>query len=240
MRKRSYALITGAATRIGKSISQELMHIGYNILIHYRNSEDKAKELKEEVEAFGLKAELIQFDFMKNMDYYQIFKDLQKKKIDIEILINSASDFTNSSLSDEGSKMFNKQMKINFESSYLLAKAFSKTYKKGLIINMLDTKITKDSSTHFDYLLSKKLLADFTRMAAYELAPEIRVNGICPGLVLPPEGKDENYLLKLSKNIPLKTIGNLNDIRRTVRFLIESSFITGQFIFVDGGDHLRF
>lgn len=238
MKNNSYALITGSANRIGRSISLELAKMGYNIVLHYRSSKKEAEELKEEIETYGRKAELISFDFAKEEDFDTVFKSLNSKKISLEILVNSASDFSNSNLTDSGNSMFHQEMKSNFEGAYLLTKSFARVFKKGIIINMLDTKITKDSTQHFDYLLSKKLLADFTRMAAVALAPDIRVNGICPGLVLPPEGKDEDYLLELAKKIPLKRIGNLTDIQRTVRFLVESDFITGQFIFIDGGDHL--
>lgn len=240
MKKDTYALITGAATRIGKAITMELIDLGYNIVIHYRSSEKEAKELKKEIEQYGQKAALVQFDFMKDEDYEKIFKGLKSKKIELEILVNSASDFTNSAFTDKGKDMLEQEFRSNFEGAYQLTKAFARIFKKGQVINMLDTKITKDVTKHFDYLLSKKLLADFTRMAAVELAPGIRVNGICPGLVLPPAGKDEDYLLNLAKDIPLKRIGNLQDIQRTARFLVESHFITGQFIFVDGGDHLSF
>lgn len=238
MKKDAYALVTGAANRIGRSISLELTRLGYHILIHYRSSEKEAKSLKEEIENYGRQAQLIQFDFMEDEDYEQIFQTLKEKKINLEIVINSASDFSKSNFSDKGKEMLTRQFRSNFEGAYLLSKAFALVFKRGLIINMLDTKITKDTTAHFDYLLSKKLLADFTKMTAVALAPEIRVNGICPGLVLPPAGEDEEYLLDLAKNIPLKRIGNLTDIQRTVRFLVESEFITGQFIYVDGGDHL--
>lgn len=238
MQKNTYALITGAANRIGRSMAMELAHLGYHILIHYRSSKDAAEELKKEIEQYGQKARLIQFDFMKNPDYEQLFSDLAKENITIEILVNSASDFTNSQLIDEGNELLQREFTSNFEGAYSLTKTFARIFKKGLVVNMLDTKISKDTTTHFDYLLSKKLLAEFTKMAAVELAPHIRVNGICPGLVLPPAGKDEDYLLNLAKDIPLKRIGSLTDIQRTLRFFVESEFVTGQFIYVDGGDHL--
>jgi NAD(P)-dependent dehydrogenase (short-subunit alcohol dehydrogenase family) len=71
-----------------------------------------------------------------------------------------------------------------------------------------------------------------------ELAPNFRVNGIAPGLILPPEGKDEGYLWNLAKNIPLKKIGNLDEINKAVQFIIDSGFFTGQTLFIDGGEHL--
>lgn len=238
MKKDSYALITGAANRIGRSMALELAQVGFHILIHYRNSEEDAEQLKTEIEHYGRKAETVRIDFMKEEDYDGLFNLFKRKNIIIDLLVNSASDFSPSKFTDKGDDILMREFKSNFHGAYMLTKAFGRVFGKGLVVNLLDTKISKDVTTHFDYLLSKKLLAEFTRMAAIELAPEIRVNGICPGLVLPPAGKDQNYLLNLAKDIPLKRIGSLTDIQRTLRFFVESEFVTGQLIYVDGGDHL--
>lgn len=236
--KDTYVFVTGAATRLGRAIALELVEMGYNLVLHYRSSKEKATALKHEIESKGRKVELVQFDFLNAPDYEKTFIDLKEKGIIVEVLVNSASYFVPSKFLDSENQSLLNDFRSNFESAYLLTKSFARVFEKGSVINMLDTKITKDDTKHFDYLLSKKLLADFTRMTALTLAPNIRVNGICPGLVLPPEGKDESYLLDLAQHIPLKKIGGTRDIQRAVRFLTESDFITGQFIFIDGGDHL--
>jgi NAD(P)-dependent dehydrogenase (short-subunit alcohol dehydrogenase family) len=81
-------------------------------------------------------------------------------------------------------------------------------------------------------------LKEFTKISAVELAPDIRVNGIAPGLILPPEGKDDSYLLNLAKDIPLKKVGNLEEILKAVQFILDSKFFTGQILYIDGGEHL--
>ena len=83
------------------------------------------------------------------------------------------------------------------------------------------------------------LLQILTMLAAVELAPQIRVNGIAPGLILPPEGHKEGYLDKRAKDIPLKRRGNPKHIALAVDYLIENDFITGEVLFVDGGEHLK-
>ena len=75
-------------------------------------------------------------------------------------------------------------------------------------------------------------------MAARELAPLIRVNGVCPGLILPPSGEDDSYLNRLSKKIPLQQKGNVENVLSAITFLLENNFLTGECIFVDGGEHL--
>lgn len=237
---KTYALVTGSSDRIGKAVSIHLAKQGYNLVLHYNSSKEKAQKLKDEIQSIysGLHVELLQINFLKDNDFDQILEDLKKKKITVDVLVNCASDFIPSNFKDKGSELFDKEMTINFKNAYLLTKAFAQVFGKGNIINFVDTKVTKNSTVHLDYILSKKLLKDFTKISALELAPNIRVNGIAPGLILPPPGKDETYLLNLAKNIPLKTIGNLDEILKAVQFILHSYFFTGQILYIDGGDHL--
>lgn len=237
---KNYALVTGSADRIGKAVAVHLASQNYNLALHYNSSAEKAQKLKYEIETLysDVKVELLQINFLDDNNFDQIFEDLNKREIIIEILINCASDFIPSNFQDEGSELYDKEMSINFKVPYLLTKAFAKVYRKGNVINFVDTKVEKNKTVHLDYILSKKLLKDFTKISAVELAPNIRVNGIGPGLILPPPGKDESYLLDLAKNIPLKTIGNLEEILKAVQFILDSQFFTGQILYIDGGEHL--
>ena len=237
---KNYALVTGSADRIGKAVAIHLVKQNYNLVLHYNSSKDKAEKLKEEIESIyeDTKVELLQINFLKENNFDQIFQELKKKKIIIEVLVNCASDFIPSNFKEEGSELLDKEMTINFKIPYLLTKAFASVYGSGNIINFVDTKVEKNKTVHLDYILSKKLLKDFTKISAVELAPNIRVNGIGPGLILPPPGEDESYLLNLAKNIPLKTIGNLEEIIKAVQFILDSKFFTGQILYIDGGEHL--
>ena len=88
------------------------------------------------------------------------------------------------------------------------------------------------------YVLSKQMLATLTMMCALEFAPGFTVNGVAPGLILPPAGKDENYLDRLARSVPLRKHGGPGDIADAVLYLLKSDFVTGQIIYVDGGRHL--
>ncbi|SFI69178.1 NAD(P)-dependent dehydrogenase, short-chain alcohol dehydrogenase family [Kaistella treverensis] len=237
---KNYALVTGSADRIGKAVALHLAAQGYNLLLHYNSSAEKAEKLKKEIEEMqnGVKAELLQFNFLADNDFDEIFRSLKHKNIILDILVNCASDFVPSNFSLTGSQLLEKEFNINFKNAYLLTKAFARVYESGNIINFIDTKVSKNQTVHLDYILSKKLLQEFTKISAVELAPNFRVNGIAPGLILPPEGKDENYLLNLAQNIPLKKIGNLGEITKAIQFILDSEFFTGQTLFIDGGEHL--
>jgi len=233
-----YALITGSSDRIGKAISTLLAQKGYNLILHYNSSRNKAEQLKNDLEDLGVSIKLIQIDFMKSDDYDHYFQEWKEQGLSLELLVNCASDFVPSGFDDHGVALLDKQININFKGAYILTKAFARIFDKGQIVNFLDTKITKNTTTHLDYLLSKKLLRDFTLLSAVELAPRFRVNAISPGLILPPADKDQSYLDHLAKGIPLKKSGNINDILRAMEFLVDSDFVTGQILYIDGGDHL--
>ena len=203
------------------------------------DAKEKAENLQMHIESiYKVKVELLQINFLEENDFDRIFEDFKKKNITIEVLVNCASDFIPSSFNEQGSELFDKEMTINLKIPYLLTKAFARVFGKGYIINFVDTKVAKNKKVHLDYILSKKLLKDFTKISAVELAPKIRVNAIAPGLILPPEGKDESYLLNLAKDIPLKTIGNLDEILKAFQFILDSYFFTGQILYIDGGEHL--
>lgn len=236
---KTYALITGGSDRIGKAVAIHLAKQGYHLVLHYNSAKEKAENLQMHIEStYKVKVELLQINFLKENDFDRIFEDFKRKNITIEVLVNCASDFIPSSFNEQGSELFDKEMTINLKIPYLLTKAFARVFGKGNIINFVDTKVAKNKTVHLDYILSKKLLKDFTKISAVELAPNIRINAIAPGLILPPEGKDESYLLNLAKDIPLKTIGNLDEVLKAFQFILDSYFFTGQILYIDGGEHL--
>ena len=108
----------------------------------------------------------------------------------------------------------------------------------GKVVNFIDAQVTGSDLAHASYILSKHLLATLTTMTALQYAHGIRVNAVAQGLILPPEGKDESYLDGLARSLPLKRHGGPPDIARAVLFLLESDFVTGQVVYVDGGRHL--
>jgi hypothetical protein len=106
-------------------------------------------------------------------------------------------------------------------------------------MNLLDTRLVGGDLAHAAYHLSKSTLAELTHLMALEFSPQLRVCGVAPGAVLPPEELDEEYLLGLTAELPLRRRGYPNDIANAVLYLLGATFVTGQVIFVDGGRHLR-
>lgn len=232
------ALITGAAVRLGKNFAHFLAENGFNIALHYNNSKKEAIELKKKLNDQGIKCNIYKADLSKEKEVKKLFEKVLTDFNDLELLINNASIFIKSTFMETSSSLFDKTFNINFKAPFILSQCFARNVKKGLIINILDAKIRKNSTSYFAYLLSKKLLFFFTKMAAKELAPNIRVNGIAPGVVLPPQGKDEEYLAPIIKKIPLGRKASFEELNNTLLFLINNEYITGEVIFVDGGESL--
>jgi pteridine reductase len=232
------AIVTGGAVRIGRAISLALAREGYDIILHYNSSAEEAKEVEQAIIKCERRCHLIQCDFnnMKQVSYFipRAFEFYP----DCNVLINGASIFERARLKDTNNKLLDRHFNINFKTPFILSRDFAKYAKNGHIINILDTKISRTLIEYFAYYLTKKALFEFTQMAAKELAPAIRVNGVCPGLILPPAGEDDEYLQKLAENIPMKRKGNVDSVTSAILFLLENQYITGECIYVDGGEHL--
>jgi pteridine reductase len=233
------ALVTGGAKRIGRAIALALARHGTHVVIHYRTSQHEAQSAAAEVHTYGVQAWTVQADFS---DLAQVKKVLPKARESagaIDMLINSASIFPQNWLTDFTADDFLQNMYTNALAPLWLSRAFAQQATEGVIINMLDTRMLDYDREHAAYHLSKRTLYTLTRMLSLEFAPDIRVNGVAPGLLLPPPGKDEAYLEQQKQTNPLQRIGSLDDITEAVLFLLRSDFITGQVIYVDGGRHVK-
>lgn len=232
------ALITGGGKRLGKAISLSLADRGYDIAIHYNHSQKEAQETAELIREMGCQAEVFQADLSDTKQALSLIPKVFEVFPECSILVNSASIFENIGFKDVTEEIFDRDFSTNFKAPFFLSQDFSKGDHSELIINMLDMRINKIETEHFSYNLTKKLLRDFTLMSAKELGPKIRVNGICPGPILPPPDKDIEYLEKIAENTPLKKPGNPDYIISAVEYILDNPFVTGQCLFVDGGQHL--
>ena len=232
-------LVTGAAKRIGNAISIGLARKGSNVIVHYGKSEIEAEKLRHRITEMGVRSWLLKADFSNLESYKELIEEACQKAGKIDILVNNASIFSVNPINKTNLKEINENLLINSWTPFLLSRYFSEKTSLNKIVNLLDTRISGFDLNHFAYYLSKKMLGVLTSSMALELAPNITVNGVAPGLILPPEGKDYTYLEKKKDAVPLKKYGSVSDIVETVLFLLQSDFITGQVIYVDGGVHLK-
>ncbi|MEM7007757.1 MAG: SDR family oxidoreductase [Thermodesulfobacteriota bacterium] len=232
------ALITGGGKRIGKEISLCLAQRGYDIAVHYNHSDKDALETAEIIRGTGARAEVFQADLSEISQVRTLVPSVFEVFPNCSILVNNASLFEDFSFANVTEEIFDRDFNTNFKAPFFLSQDFSKYDSAELIVNMLDMRINKIETKHFSYNLTKKALRDFTLMAAKELGPKIRVNGICPGPILPPPGEDISYLENIAQSTPLKKPGNPGYIIGALEYILDNDFITGQYLYVDGGQHL--
>jgi pteridine reductase len=232
------ALITGSAKRIGREIALSLAKKNIDIALHYNESESEALKLKAQIQDLGVRAEIFKGDL--NQDCYEhLIASVVKEFPDLNILINNASIFEQTSILETTKDQLDRHFNINFQAPFFLTQSFVKMQKKGVVINFLDSRIKKTSKKYFSYLLTKKALADFTSMAAIELGPNVRVNGVAPGIT--PFSLDidnDSYLKKIVDLLPLRKIAQTEDITKAVEILIDNDSLTGQTLFIDSGESL--
>lgn len=232
------ALVTGGSKRIGRAISLTLAAEGANVIIHFRSSGDNADELKERVEGLGVKAWTLQADFLKADEYETLIARAKDTAGDLAILVNSASIFPTNTLETVDFLSLMENMQINAWTPFVLTRDFARLVGKGTVVNLIDSRVVGYDWNHVAYILSKHVLAQLTRMAAVQYAPDITINGIAPGLILPPPGQKDEYLDRMTRTVPLKRHGYADEIAEAVLYLVKAEFVTGTTIFVDGGRHL--
>lgn len=235
---RPAALVTGGAVRIGRMITRTLVGMGYDIALHFHTSTEAAESLAEELDQENVSCRLFAADLSCESQMLALVAKVKEVYPHLSLLVNSASIFEMGSLVETEAEFFDRHFSLNFKAPYFLARDFARCISQGQIINILDQRINSNRGDYFTYSLTKKALADLTRMAAVELGPEIRVNAIAPGFILPPTDPQRCDTKRPLENIPLKKQGTDDTICRSVKYLIENDYVTGQILFTDGGEHL--
>jgi pteridine reductase len=236
------ALVTGAARRIGACIAQHLHQHGYRVLIHYHQSQSDAERLVDQLNrqrpnsAAGLRADLTDSDAIRLLAE-QAVNQWQR----LDLLVNNASRFYPTAIDSISEQDWQQLVGSNLKAPLWLTQALLPALRRQAgsnIINLVDTHAQRPLQGYSLYCSAKAGLAMLTQSLAKELAPDIRVNGIAPGPILPPEGvasRDPAAEQQVLNSTLLKRYGSPDDIADTVLFLARQSYITGQIIAVDGG-----
>ena len=236
--RKGAALVTGGAKRVGKAICLALAEAGYDIALHYNRSEEEASSLAEEIEDRGGICETFRCDLSNARATSSLIGTAHKTFPGLNLLVNSASIFEKSSFRGADNESFRRHMATNLQAPFILSRDFANICGQGQIINILDTNIVKNKTAHFTYLLSKKALHALTELSALELAPDIRVNAIAPGFILPPVDNKKTNIDRLLQRVPLKKQGAIEQILQSIEFFLTNTYLTGQIIYNDGGEHL--
>jgi len=232
-------LITGGAKRLGRAAALNLAENGYHVVIHYNTSSQEAAALIDLLSAFAISACSVQGSLSTSDSCTVFLENCRNTAGPVHHLVNNAAVFPEDTLEEITIQSLESNFTVNTVAPLMISKKLREAGTLNSVTNLLDTRIVDYDKKHVSYHLSKRALMSLTSMMALEWAPEVRVNAVAPGLILQPEGEDTDYLQKLAHTNPLNTIGNENDISEAILYLIKSSFVTGQIIYVDGGRHLK-
>ncbi|NJL83866.1 MAG: SDR family NAD(P)-dependent oxidoreductase [Chloroflexaceae bacterium] len=232
------ALVTGGAVRLGRAFALNLAELGYDIALHFHRSHRAAQDTLTELRALGVQAEAFQADFSQETNFEPLLAAIGDRLPTLRVLVNSASVYEAAPLCKTTPALFEEQFAVNLRSPYFLMQAFARVCQSGNIINIIDNKIAFNQYHYSAYLLSKKALAELTKLAALELAPHIRVNGIAPGVTLPANERTPDYIQWRIQGIPLKRQGKINYLFQAMKYILDNDFVTGQILMVDGGESL--
>jgi NAD(P)-dependent dehydrogenase (short-subunit alcohol dehydrogenase family) len=232
------ALVTGGAIRVGLDFARFLASQGYDIAIHYNSSARAAEDAATEIRKSGVRCEIFRFDFLSDQDPSALVEQVAEVFPHLGVLVNCASIYNAAPVAETTAEMLRTEFQVNYFTPFLLSGAFARRIGAGNIINIIDNKIAFQQYQYGAYLSAKKALAELTRMTAMEFAPRIRVNGIAPGVILPGSNRTADYIDWRVRGIPLKRQGETDHLCRALGYILDNDFITGQILFVDGGEGL--
>lgn len=235
------AIVTGGARGIGREIVKKLSSKGIKLVINYYNSEQKAIELKKELENDNGLVEIFKADVSKRADVKKLVKFTLDKFGRIDILINNAGIAEYKLFTEETDDDWDRVINTNLYSAFAMCQEVLPNMinnKKGCIINISSIWGMVGASLEVLYSVSKAGMDGLTKALAKEFAPSgIRVNSIAPGIIMTDMCNDftEEEIKEIKEEIPLGRFGKAEDIAKCVEWLIEDEYTTGQIISPNGG-----
>jgi len=235
------AIVTGGAVRLGKALALALAKHGAHVAVHYGGSADAAEETATQIKSVGREAIAIQADLAQTRQVSNVLQRAIQHFGQVDILVNSAAIFEPGDWAETTEEQWDKHFSINLKSPFFLSQAFAAHIgpeRKGHIINISDWRATRPRADYVAYTLTKAALITLTKSLALALAPNIAVNTIAPGAILPPPGQDQTYLERIGQAIPARRAGSPEEVSKAMLYLLDADFVTGELIFVTGGQHL--
>ena len=233
---RKTVLVTGGARRVGRLFALACGRAGANVIIHHGNSAREALDVQKEIASLGPRAWVLPSD-LSNADEVSRLISRANEFSPLYALVNSAAIFEPLSFQDTKLEDWERHIAINLTAPFLLSQAFAKHTSHGRIVNILDWRAQRPGADHFPYTVTKSALAAMTKSLAIALAPNITVNGLALGAILPPA--NESASEKIIEQVPAKRWVEAGEVEDALIFLLSGpAYITGEIIHVDGGRHL--
>jgi NAD(P)-dependent dehydrogenase (short-subunit alcohol dehydrogenase family) len=234
-------LITGAAKRVGAAIARRLAADRWNVIVHYHQSERDAEELSAEIRRAGGKCDLVRADLASRSDVEGLLERCVRLHGAVDCLINNASRFYYDDISSVTWESLHDHLASNLIAPVFLCRDFARRFDTGsdrCIINILDQKIANLNPDFLSYTIGKIGLSGLTTTLAMALAGRIRVCGIAPGLALISGNQTAASFQKAWRAPPLMRGTTPDEIASCVQYILASPSMTGNTIFLDGGESL--
>ncbi|HSC27656.1 MAG TPA: SDR family oxidoreductase [Vicinamibacterales bacterium] len=238
------ALITGGK-RIGAAVALALARHGMDVALSYNRSREEAERAADGVRSAGRHAFVIAADLSRGSECERLVNESAGSLGRLDVLVNMASVYSSAPFDQTDEARWDAVVDVDLKAAFLCARAavpYMRSAGGGRIVNFADWVAASGRPRYTGYLpyyVAKRAVIGLTEALALELAPEILVNAIAPGPILAPEGMDEEGLKAVEAATPLGTWGGEQEIAATVMFLLESDFVTGETIRVDGGRHVK-
>ena len=234
-------VVTGSSRGIGAAIVKHLAKLGYTVILNYNKSEASAKNVESELKKQGYTVDVFRADVSKPMEAKNLIDFAINKYGKIDVLINNAGIYQDRLFTEITDEDWKNMMDNNLNSAFYCSREAAKNMihnKQGLIINMSSIWGLTGGSMEVHYSTTKAGLIGLTKALAKELGPSnIRVNAIAPGIIDTDmnRGYSKEDLEELKNEIPLERIGTANNIAKSVAWLIEDDYTTGEVISINGG-----
>lgn len=235
------ALVTGGGKRIGAALVRGLAASGWAVAVHHRAADGAAEALCAEIAAAGGRAVALQADLADERAVLPLVERAGAALGPLGLLVNNASLFEFDDMASCNRASWDAHLDVNLRAPFVLTQRFAAALPeeaRGLVVNLLDTRVWNLAPGYLSYTLSKAGLWTLTRTLAQALAPRIRVNAIGPGPTLPSRGQSEGDFRARRAALPLGDGPSPTEIAAALQFIISARSLTGQMIGLDGGDHL--
>jgi len=232
------ALVTGAGARLGRAMAEWLAASGHDVVLHALRSAREAEELAKGLRAQGTRVAVLRADLADPRAVARLAGAAGRAFGKLDVLINNAAIFRASPPERLTARELDDFLAVNLRAPFVLSAEIGKRMKArggGLIVNLACLSALRPWQDCLPYSISKAGLTALTVGLAKLLAPEVRVNAIAPGILLPPEGTSRRRLARLTRRIPARRIGAPEDLLSALRYLLDSPYVTGQVLRVDGG-----
>jgi NAD(P)-dependent dehydrogenase (short-subunit alcohol dehydrogenase family) len=231
------ALVTGGAVRLGRAICLGLAEAGYDLVVGYHSSASAAAEVAASVTDHGRACRTVRADLSEPAGAQTLADAARDTYARLDLVVNSAATFRAVPLLDVDADEWDRVMRVNARAPHLVVRAAAPLLRaaRGSVVNITDLSAFQAWTEYPHHAVSKAALAHLTRVQAKALAPEVRVNAIAPGAVLPPDDWPEERWRAEADRAVLKRVGGPEDVVKAVLYLASADFVTGQILTVDGG-----